>query len=372
MTVGIDTLILLYMIMLATVMAFNVVYFMVTKAARDTDKRQSGYFARRLKKMLNRAEDGKEAEGRDKRYLKRALKRTRNMLMFETITTSYDRPTRSFFFKSIESVFILLAPVFRERSGLEMAYFAHLVQLTRSGAEDSPAGLYATLMHGLDNESLYCRDASLKALVTIAGEQTVLDALRRINSSSRYYYPDLITQALNCVPEDKQKRILDSVISWFDSFLPFIRCAIVKAARKLKCDYREAFLFVLKDATTDQETMIEIIRYFKECTYAKAKPELLHILTFPRLIFQRVIIFALWTLKAYFDEETKENVLPLLSVNDAQIQEAAAEVLIENGVTYYELIEYYNSEDDRLRRILKYMREEKGTGEGVFRAIGLT
>lgn len=357
MTLGIDALILLYMILMAMVLAFNIVYFLTAKVMRDADKHQNGYFARRMRRMLGDIERGGHISRQDRSYLTGALKGVRNMLMFETLSNSCPASVRALFFKEIEYIFIRIAPSFRERDGLEMAYFAHLVRLTHSGEGDLPAALYTTLMTGLDNESMYCRDESLKALVTIGSAQMVLDALRRIDQSLRYYYPKLIPEAFNCVPREKQMRLMDEAIPWFDRFHPMVRIALLKLARKLRCDYREQFLEVLKSPDTDIDTMTEVIRYFKVCVYPPAKPELLHILTFPRTTYHRAIVFTLWTLKVYYDEETKQKILPLLSVNDAQIQEAAAEALIENGISYYELVEFYNSEDENLRRILKYMRD---------------
>ncbi len=366
----IEYLIYIYMTLCVCMMVFNIIYMIFTVSTEKNKKKSKNAIIKKINAQINLLESGLRVGIRHKEYVYKKLKRTYNLLLFEYALDLQDEDKVEKYIKEIQIIFDDLAIYYEKADGIKKAYFAYIIDKYRIIENAKSNILINTMYQFLEEDSIYCRDNSFKAIINSGNIEYIIEALKILNKLEYYYYPDIIFKGLvqfKGKPEELENKLWKE----FEKFNIEIRIAIVRYANKLKLDYKEEFCKTAIKEDIEEEVKIEIIKYFGENYYELAQNLLIEFTKEKGIKNKKIIIESAKALRKYNNQDTKEALKMLMKRNDWEIKEAASETLTAISTSYYELADIYNGEDETARRILKYkMQNYKAKYKNVEAEVG--
>lgn len=347
--VKIQYLIYLYMALCACMMIYNIVYTLYNRTTERNIEKQKNGFIKKIKNQISLVESGITLLPKHRKYLYNKLKRTHNLLLFEQILDEQTQEIRKKYIENIENIFCELAIYYQNSDNIKKAYFAYIVGKYKIEHNT----ITNTLFMFLDEEAMYCRDNSIKAIVRLGKINNIIKVFKEISKSSYYYSVEMLFE--NLLKFDGDKEILSEKM-WqeFWEFNKNIQIAIIKFITKSKLNYSEEFLRLLNNKEINNEIKVELIKYFKDNTCPEVESLLINYTKYTGILNRELVIESAKILSAYNSIEVKDALKELLKRNDWDIRMVASESLSILGTSYYELAEIYNSEDNVARRILRY------------------
>lgn len=344
----IEYLIYIYISLCACMMLFNVICMIFTKSTEKNKNKSKSTIIKKINLQILLLKNNLEVSSRHRKYMYQKLKKTHNLLLFEYALDLHDQQLVEKYIKSIEKIFSELSIYYEKADGIKKAYFVYIVKKYKI------SGIQNTILYKfLEEESIYCRDNTLKAIISSENVENIITALKIINKQEYYYYPDTINKALL----EFAGNISNFAKELWENYHIFdekIQIAIIRYINQFNLDYKQEFYELAIKDTTSKNVKIEIIKYFRNNIYEDAKQMIINIAKLKGIENKELIVEAAKTLQKYNCLETKEVLKLLLKRNNWEIKNAASESLLALGTSYYEFAEIYNGEDEVARGILKY------------------
>ena len=348
-----EYLIYIYISLCFCMMIFNVFYIIYNRTTEKSSEKEKNKLTKKMSEQINLIKNNFEVTAKHRRYLYNKLKRIHNLMIFERFIDKQDERIKEDYLENIKYVFYDLAIYYKKSDSIKKAYFAYIVGKYRFFYDIENNAIIKTLDIFLEDESLYCRDNSLKAIIKYGNTEDIIRALNIINETKYYYDTEIIFQ--NLLEFDGNKMRLSAKL-WmkFNTFNENIQIAIIRYIDKEKLDYNEQFYKLLVDEKVSNNIKIEIVKYYKNNIYGPAEKILIEDTKLTGMVNKELVQEAARTLRKYNSYETKEALKALLKKKDWNTKMVASESLSVLEASYYELIDIYNGEDETTREILKY------------------
>ena len=333
----IQYLIYIYIALCACMMIFNIIYILYYKSSERFYENENHGISKRINKQFNLLKNNEKVTTSHMKYLYIMLSGTSNLLLFEQCIDKQDKKLVQKYLDSVQYVFYELASYYQKNDSMKKAYFAYIIGKYEISKNIKDNVVKNNLYMFLDDESVYCRDYSLK----------------EIGETNYYYYPEVILDDLKQYQGD-MSQLTKKMWDEFSEFGENIQIAIIKYITEEHLDYSKEFYELLIEVQTNSKIKIELIKYYRENIYQQVKEILIQNLNLTGIENKEIIIESAKVLQKYGDVDTKEALKMLLKRKDWDIRMVASESLILIGASYYELADIYNGEDEIAREILKY------------------
>ena len=111
----------------------------------------------------------------------------------------------------------------------------------------------------LDEETMYCRDNALRAIIKLGNIKNILEVLKRIKKSKYYFSVEMLYE--NLLEYNKEKQILaEKIWQKFDEFNENTQIAIIKFITNYKLNFLEEFYNLLEKNIVNNKIKVEIIK----------------------------------------------------------------------------------------------------------------
>lgn len=348
-----EYLIYVYITLCACMMLFNIIYMLFMNSTEKFENKGKNTLSKKMNIQFVLLENKSKISVRHKEYLYRKLKRTHNLILFENILDKQSEDIKQKYINNVQYVFHDLALYYQKKDSIKKAYFAYIVGKYRFSKNLENDVLISTIYGFLDEESIYCRDNSLKTIIRLENINNIIRALKRINEINYYYYPEMILKDLLEFTGDKIE-LAQKMWNNFELFNENIQIAIIGYISEENLNYSKEFYSLLIKDSTNKNIKLEVIKYYRNNIYEFVKEILIYNTKLTGIENKELVIESAKTLQSYNSPETKDALKSLLKRNDWTIREVASESLIYLGTSYIELAEIYNGEDEIAREILKY------------------
>ena len=349
----IQYLIYVYMALCACMMIYNIVYTIYNRTTERNIEKQRNGFIKKIRNQFNLIENRIEIVGKHRKYLYNKLKWVHNLLLFEQLLDEQKENVRKKYLEDVKYIFYDLAIYYQKIDSVKKAYFAYIIGKYKIEDTIDKNIITNTLFMFLEDEAMYCRDNSLKAIIKLGNIYHIIKAFKEINQDSHYYSVELLYENL-LEFDGNQQRLAEQMWQEFHAFNENTQIAIMKWISKYKLDYSEEFYKLLENENTSNKIKIEVTKYYKDNIFEKVETLLIQNAKLTGILNRELVIQSAKTLGSYNSLQVKETLKSLLKRNDWDIRVAASESLSILGTSYYELAEIYNGEDNIARRILKY------------------
>lgn len=349
----IQYLIYIYIALCACMMIFNIIYILYYKSSERFYENENHGISKRINKQFNLLKNNEKVTTSHMKYLYIMLRGTSNLLLFEQCIDKQDKKLVQKYLDSVQYVFYELASYYQKNDSMKKAYFAYIIGKYEISKNIKDNVVKNNLYMFLEDESVYCRDYSLKTLVKIGDSYDIIKALKKIGETKYHYYPEMILEDLKQYQGD-MSQLTKKMWDEFSEFGENIQIAIIKYITEEQLDYSEEFYKLLIGEQTNSKIKIELIKYYSENIYEQVKEILIQNLNLTGIENKEIIIESAKALQKYGGRDTKEALKILLKRRDWDIRMVASESLILIGTSYYELADIYNGEDEIAREILKY------------------
>lgn len=350
----IEYLIYIYMALCASMMVFNIFYFLYNISEEKIQNNRKIGINKRIDRQLFLIRNNAKLNISDLKYLKKALKFSNSLIMLEYHLDKEQEETVKKYIDNIQYVFYELAPYYNKVDNIKKAYFAYLIGKYKISKGTKNSILINTLYNFLESESIYCRDSSFKAIVKISSEMDILKVLKKLNNTKYNYYSEMIEKGLMEYTGDKNNL---AKIMWnnYKIFNENIKIAILMFITDIKSNYSEEFFELLEEDKVSEKEKIQILKYFQENHYLKIKDFLLNSLTKNKK--KNMIIQCIKTMQEYAGDDIKAALINYIKYADWETKIEIANTLAVLGTSYTDLAEIYNGGDEITREILKYKVE---------------
>ena len=347
----IQYLIYVYMALCACMMIYNIVYTIYNRTTEKNIAKQKNSFVKKVRNQINLVESGLLLVAKHRKYLYSKLKWVHNLLIFEQILD--EQKSKEKYLENVKNIFYDLATYYQKKDGVKKAYFAYIIGKYKIKDKMDGNIITNTLFMFLNEESMYCRDNSLKAIIKLGNIDDIIKVFKEIKESKYYYSVEMLFGSLMEFEGNIQK-LSEKMWEEFEQFDEMTQIVIIKFITIYKLNYSEVFYDLLESENTNNKIKIELTKYYKDNVFDRVESLLIHNTKLTGVLNRELVIESARTLSSYNSLETKEALKNLLKRNDWDIRMVAAESLSILGASYYELAEIFNGEDNVLRRILKY------------------
>lgn len=354
----VENLIYIYIALCGCMMVFNIIYMMFMTTSEKNVKYSKAVIMKKINSQLLQIENGASVKIMHKKYLYQKLKKIHNLLLFEYTLDLNDNKNVKKYIENIQTIFDKLSIYYKKADGVKKAYFAYILEKYDIIANTKSKILINSMYDFLEENSIYCRDNSFKAIINSNDIDVIIEALKILNKIDYYHYPNIICKALlrfKGNPKDLENKLWKE----FDEFNTKVRIAIIRYANEAKLDYREEFYEALFKESLEEEVKIEIVRYFGTNYYEPVQELLIEFTELNEVKNHNMILSAAKALKIYNSPETKDALKILMRKNDWKIKEVVSESLSAMITDYYELVDIYNEEDETTRKILRYKMQNQ-------------
>jgi len=166
-----------------------------------------------------------------------------------------------------------LAVLYGRKPHIERTCYADFIGTFPEMAGDTCGELIDALIAYIDNENFHCRVKVFRALCNIGTIHGVVNVLQLFHDRSLFIHHQLLTNGLLHFNGDQEvlaKYLWDESRNWNDN----LTVAVIRFITRISNRYNEAFLPVLRDASTHTEVCIAIVHYYKEYLYEPVIPVL--------------------------------------------------------------------------------------------------
>lgn len=357
----IETLIYVYLAICVSMIIFNIVciyYF----------HRRDKMILRRNKRFVEEILTQIQLEKPDKKHCKKLTKKLTNinylMAFDEALEIAYEKEPEKMktYMEQLSSIFLYLTLEYLKKEKMKAAYFPYIIK-----KYDILQGRNITLFTNamlelVKDENLYCRENALQALYSIGNADSILEALKILDSSNFYHHSKMIYDGLLLFEGNREE--LDAKI-WecFFSFSITMRTTLLNYFRFSSGDYCEQILRIMINKEEDNEIRYACIRYFTKYPYEPALAFLYDFAEQDQTFWEYTAITAS-ALASYPSDKTINLLKELLCDENWYVRYNAAESLDKLGLRYEDLIDIFEGKDRYASEMLRYRFDKKNLTEG--------
>lgn len=355
--IKIEILIYSYLAVCASMIIFNIVCIFVFKRRDKRTERYKTRFGNRIKEELKK--DTVSAE--HKRYLSENLRHTKNIISFDKVLEEMygNNPEKTRrYIDELTPVFLYLTLEYAKKSEMEAAYFPYIISKYKFCKKHRIKIIIDTMLTLVKSPSLYCRENALRALYVMGDCESIITALKIIDTRGLYFHSKLISDGLQDFDENEEK-LSSALWSELNTFSEKMQLAILNYFRFSSGSHKERFFQLLKDKNTPTEIVYCAVRYFGRYYYEPAYHYLVNYAKTANESHWEYAAIAASALSNYPGQKTVEILTELLKSRNWHVRYNASQSLIELGTEYPEFAEIFEGDDRYAAEILRYRFEQK-------------
>ena len=352
----IETMIYAYLAVCAAMILFNCACIYVFRRRDRVLKRRSARLAADITEQIRRLRDGQPVSGEHIKFLRKKLGRMGGLMAFdETLEELLQRMPDAVwgYIREIHPVFIWVTTENRYHDAVQTAYFAYVLRKYHILTGKAIPLVVDAMMKLLEEPSLYCRENALQAIYSTGDCGCVLQALRQVDRSGRFYHGKLLTDGLLEFSGEHEK-LISVLWEQFETFSVPMQVVILDYIRFRGGMMNDVFLSLLVDEGRDDEIRFSCIRCFGKYPDQRAYPLLLAFLEHPEERRWEYAAISATALASYPGERTILALKQAMSNSSWYIRFNASKSLEAFHLTYQELVDVMDSGDRYAREILQY------------------
>lgn len=367
----VELLLYIYLFVCVGMIVFNIVTAIVLRGKDRRTVRMSKNLYAGVSAQLENVRSGRGVDVKHKKYLYRKLKHIGNMVAFdEMLESAYvtDPENVREYLYELDSVFIGLSVDYSKKNSIETAYFPYIIKKYRMIA-NRPFPSIVGMLHGLLSEtSIYCRENAMQALYTTGDVDSVIEAVRIIDSSELFFHGKLLSDGLLNFAGSRHS-LNRRIEERFESFSDHMKVVLLNYFRFSTDECREFALDLLRDEKRDDEIRYAAIRYLGKYPLESARPLLLHLAGTADNVKWEYAAIASTALAAYPGADTAERLKNNLYSLNWYVRYNSASGLRRLGFTYMQLSDVIDGNDRYASEILRYCFERDGISSGEVPAV---
>lgn len=359
---GIEIMIYLYGAVCASMIVFNMVYNLLLKRSKLRLERRCRALEAHIQPQLDRLRLGEEVEPRHFAYLRRSLRRVRNLVAFDQVLRKNLRPDpapwEEAYLDRLQPVILYLSLVYRKRDTMSAAYFSYVLSRYMAPRHMPIHSIQEILLDYVRKDNLYCRVNALQALYRFGSTEHILTALQIQDQGGILIHEKILTEGLLSFTGDHHE-LIGKLWAQLGHFSEHTQLAISNYIRFKTGDYTREMLAILQDGTLGKELRLSAIRYFGRYYY---RPALELLLDFARLRDPELWEYAtvgVSALARYPGEATVTALKEALCSANWYVRYAAAASLEALQVEDGELMDVIIGNDRYAREMLLYRLESR-------------
>lgn len=327
---------------------------------RHNDERTEKYKEQLGKKIKEELEND-EVSAEHLRYLSKKLRRINNLICFDkTLEELYPADPERIrrYIDSLTPTFIYLNLIYARKNQTQLAYFPYLISKYKFHRGESIGIIIDTMLELVKSPSLYCRENALHALYVQGDCESVITALKIIDSNRFYFHSKLITDGLQEFEGDRD-RLDGELWAQLSDFSEKMQLSLLNYFRFSRGCHKENFFRLLTGEDVSDEIAYCAIRYFGKYRYEPAYPHLTRFAKMSSETHWEYVAISATALCTYPCGETVEILKELLKSRNWYVRYNASQSLLELGVEYSALAEILEGDDRYAAEILRYRFDQK-------------
>ena len=269
-------LIIIYGVICVCMIIFNICAIIYSKGSNKINDEKNKLYKTKIKEELKRIEEGKNVEESHLKFLKRKLRNSNNLMIFDSIVNRYKIRENKYldtYLKECSSILTDLLYSYDKKTNTEMAYYLSVIKDYNLLKDNNSKELISILYKTLLDENFYCRDNAFLAICKLGDAKKLYKALVIIDRSKKFYHRNLIYNGLsisNCNKDEFIKLIMKN----FDKFKTNIKCCIIDYLSYNNNQY-SAYIYSLLLVPNPRNLKISAIKYFGIVRYEEAEKVLI-------------------------------------------------------------------------------------------------
>lgn len=266
-------LIVIYAIICLCMILFNTFAIFRGKVNNKLNGLKVKKMKEKIKPQLDRIKNNLKLEDEHLKFLKKSLKRSDKLIIFDSIVTSYQRrknPYINEYLDSLRDIFVELMYYYVKKNDTFKAYYFSVVREYNVLYQNNTPAVNSILFESLQDKNFYCRDNAYLAICKMGSSDKMVRAFLSISQSSKFFHKNLLMNGLNIYNGD-QEELLKLLMKNFNAFRDDIKCCIIEFASYYDNDYNDFILELILAKTTSRDIKISCFGYFEYVFYDRAE-----------------------------------------------------------------------------------------------------
>ena len=364
-------IILIYAIICICMIIFNASAIILGKGNNKINNIKLKKYKEKIKEQFVLLSENKPVTKEHKKYLKRKLLNSNNFLTYDNIVTNYIKKEEQYikpYLDECREVFEELLYKYDKKNNIEKAFCIKSIKEYGVFIHNNVVAVEDVLFENLNDESIYCRDNAYLAICSMEEAVRIIEALKIISNSEKYFHKNIITIGLNSYQGNSDK-LLDGLFNNFSKFSLDIKCCIIEYATYFDNKYSKHILELLLNKKTPRILKINCIKYFEYVYYKPAGP-ILVAYTYKYLDYDNDMCYH--TVKSLRNYESKNSIKAIeksIYSADFRIRDIACESLafIRLGLDSKEIDNIFEQESEILEIYDYHFQKNRSKSSGEVR-----
>ncbi len=267
-------LILIYTIICFCMIIFNASAIIYGKGNDRINAIKIKKYKEKIKEQFQLLKENQQVSTEHKKYLKRKLLNSNNLLTYDTIIINYlkkEEPYIQKYLQECKEVFEELLYKYDKKNNIEKAFCIKSLKEYGLFYQNNVKAVEDVLFENLIDESIYCRDNAYLAICSMANPNKITEALKIISNSTKFFHKNVIIIGLNSYRENSEE-LLEVLLSNFNKFSTDIKCSIIEYAAYFDNKNCKVILDLLLNRRSPRSLKISCLKYFEYVCYKPAGP----------------------------------------------------------------------------------------------------
>ena len=361
----VEIMIYAYLAICFSMIVFNCVCIFVFRRRDKRISKRSENLEERVTRQIEELLDGGEVTDEHKKYLRKRLKKSGNLLAFdetlERLSVSNPQGIRTYL-TAIYPVFVYLATEYLKKEETLATFYLYILRKYQV-LRDMPMGIMNEIVLELVRyPGIYCRENALQVIYSGGDADLVVAALKSLDDLRVYHHGKLIYDGLLTFTGDR-RRLDEKLWEEYDGFSLDMKLNLLNYFRFSSDGHGDRMFCLLKNENENDEVRFSCIRYFGKYKYPMAYPLLLDLADSRKVSRWEYSAIASSALANYPDPQTTAVLKDNLHSTYWHIRFNAAQSLEQLGFDYSDMIDIFEGDDRYAREMLQYRLDLRNTRE---------
>ncbi len=359
---GVELLVYIYLAVCLAMIFFNIATIIISKRREKANEKRRALYTSIIRQDLISIREGKQADRRHYRYMKRNMRLQENLLVFVQVMLKlqpdFSAEMPAYLDQLSGAMDPLIAHYKKHNDPIRYAFFLYTLRVFQQMSGVTPPQVESILLDALREPNTYCRENALQAIYKSGETGLVIRALEVIDSAQINHNKKLLTDGLLSFTGNKDE-LMDGLWNVFESFGTEMQVVILDYIRFCAPSHSDRMLAILKDEKRSPELRFSCIRYFGKYPNKEAYPILIEMAQNTANHRWEYQAIACSSLAGYPGNETVETLKRALHVSNWYVRYNASESLTKLGASYVDLIDVFDGNDRYAREILQFQLDMK-------------
>lgn len=366
----IEMMIYVYIAICISMIVYNIIYVFILRHREKALTKNSETFQKILCEEIQKIKVGETVDQTHKDFLCKKLDKTAGITAFdkalEGIYTKEPEATRKYLLET-SAVFERLTHQYMRKDTIKIAYFPYILHKYDILKNHASESLLNALFDLLRSVNVYCRENTAKAIYSMQNPETVVVALKILDTNLSFHHPKLICDGLLSFEGDRDA-LKEKLLDTFEDFSVQMQVNILNFFRfgNIRCD--EKMLEILQNEKANNEIRFSAIRYFEKFPNEAARPMLQTLAENVEGRIWEYKAIATSALKAYPDDATFRILVKNLSSSNWHVRQNSAISCERLGYSYYDLIGVFDGNDRYAREMIRYHLDKRQAEDKAVKA----